>query len=184
MSRIVKCGMELFIDSQTSTIAPLKLGNRLFHPTLYNGCNYLPMLGIKSIHVSKMCPMEHISGSVKIGSGGGSMSSDNKPLPESMLTEMLIICFLFADNFAASQSEAILRDYLIQRRITLDVIITTGNILTKPQWFEPCFGKIVALVFQCEVLGLFKISWLMFWLKKAIGCLCLQSISKNCKRLS
>ena len=27
--------------------------NRLFHSTLYNGCNYLSMLGLKSIHVSK-----------------------------------------------------------------------------------------------------------------------------------
>ena len=27
-----------------------------FHPTLYNGCNYLPMLGLTLIHVSKVAP--------------------------------------------------------------------------------------------------------------------------------
>ena len=27
-----------------------------FHPTLYNGCNYLTMLGLKLIHVNKSCP--------------------------------------------------------------------------------------------------------------------------------
>ena len=27
--------------------------DKLFHPTLYNGCNYLSMLGLKVNHVSK-----------------------------------------------------------------------------------------------------------------------------------
>ena len=27
--------------------------DKLFHPVLYNGCNYLSMLGLKLIHVSK-----------------------------------------------------------------------------------------------------------------------------------
>ena len=30
--------------------------DKLFHPTLYNGCNYLSMLGFKLIHVSKRTP--------------------------------------------------------------------------------------------------------------------------------
>ena len=33
---------------------PLKFRNgKEFHPTIYNGCNYLSILGLKSIHVSK-----------------------------------------------------------------------------------------------------------------------------------
>ena len=46
--------MTLFIHSQTSTVASLKFGmGKLFHPTLYNGCNYLSILGLKLNHVSK-----------------------------------------------------------------------------------------------------------------------------------
>ena len=38
-------------------VAPFKFGNgynKNFHPTIYNGCNYLSMPGLKLIHVSKM----------------------------------------------------------------------------------------------------------------------------------
>ena len=31
--------------------------DKLFHPTLYNGCNYLSMLGLKLNHVSKRGPL-------------------------------------------------------------------------------------------------------------------------------
>ena len=38
----VKCGMKLLILSQTSMVAPFGNGwDMLFHPTFYNGCNYL-----------------------------------------------------------------------------------------------------------------------------------------------
>ena len=33
---------------------------KYFHPTFYNGCNYLYMLGLKSIHFSKMGHRYHI----------------------------------------------------------------------------------------------------------------------------
>ena len=29
-----------------------------FHPTVYDECNYLSMLGLKLIHVSKMAPSQ------------------------------------------------------------------------------------------------------------------------------
>ena len=39
------------------TIATLKFAmDKLFHPTLYNACDYLSMPGIKSIYISKMGP--------------------------------------------------------------------------------------------------------------------------------
>ena len=44
--------MKLLIHFQTSMVAPLKFRNG-FHPTFYNGCNYLSMLGLKLNHVSK-----------------------------------------------------------------------------------------------------------------------------------
>ena len=55
--------MKLLIHSQTSTVAPLKYGNmdKLFHPTLYNGCNYIYMLGLKLNHVNKRGPRNHPS---------------------------------------------------------------------------------------------------------------------------
>ena len=48
--------MKWFIHSQTLTVIPLKFGkayDKLFHPTLYNGCNYLSIFGFKSNHVSE-----------------------------------------------------------------------------------------------------------------------------------
>ena len=42
--------MKLLVQSQTST-APM---DKLFHPTLYNWCDYLSLLGLKLMHVSKM----------------------------------------------------------------------------------------------------------------------------------
>ena len=36
--------------------------DELFHPTLYNGCNYLSMLGLKLIHVSKSGPSSQLDG--------------------------------------------------------------------------------------------------------------------------
>ena len=48
---------EITCPFQTSTVASLKLGNRLaFHPTLYCACDYFFMLGLKLIHVSKRGP--------------------------------------------------------------------------------------------------------------------------------
>ena len=38
--------------------------DRLFHPTHYNGCNYLSMLGFKLNHVSKRGPRRMIHGMV------------------------------------------------------------------------------------------------------------------------
>ena len=55
-------GMKLLIHSQTSTVQPLKFGmDKQFHPTLYNGCNYLSMLGIKLNHASERGPWERDS---------------------------------------------------------------------------------------------------------------------------
>ena len=53
----VKCVMTLPIHSQILTVVPwyLVIG-KWFHPTLYDGCNYLCMLGLKFIHVSKGGP--------------------------------------------------------------------------------------------------------------------------------
>ena len=44
--------MKLHIHSQTSTVQPL-FDVWGFHPTLYDGCNYFSMLGLKLMHVSK-----------------------------------------------------------------------------------------------------------------------------------
>ena len=49
--------MTLLNHSQTPTIAPLKFGmDKRFLPSHYNGCNYLSMMGLKLIHVSKRGP--------------------------------------------------------------------------------------------------------------------------------
>ena len=49
--------MKLFIHSQTSTAAPLKFGiDKWFHPTLYKGSNYLSLLGLQLIQISKSGP--------------------------------------------------------------------------------------------------------------------------------
>ena len=46
--------MKLLIHSQTSTVQHMKFGiEKQFHPTLYNGCNYLSTLGSKLNHVSR-----------------------------------------------------------------------------------------------------------------------------------
>ena len=50
----VKGGMKLLIHSQTSTVQPIEFGNEQFHPTHYNGCNYLSMLWLNLIHLSKI----------------------------------------------------------------------------------------------------------------------------------
>ena len=48
------CGLDLLIHSQTATDAQLKLGtDKYFHRTLYNGYNYLFILGLNLIHGSK-----------------------------------------------------------------------------------------------------------------------------------
>ena len=36
--------------------------DKKFHPTVYDGCNYLPMLGLKINHVSKRGPWGSIIG--------------------------------------------------------------------------------------------------------------------------
>ena len=49
------CRMKLLIHSQTSTVAPLKLGmDQWFHPTPFWACSYLSMLWLKLIHVSDL----------------------------------------------------------------------------------------------------------------------------------
>ena len=47
-----KCGMKLLNHSETEMATPLNLGfNKWFHPTLYNRCNYLSVVGVKLIPV-------------------------------------------------------------------------------------------------------------------------------------
>ena len=52
------CGME--------PLEPLKFrnGNKEFHPTLYWACDYLSMLGLKLIHVSKRAPRNKMLNSI------------------------------------------------------------------------------------------------------------------------
>ena len=52
----VKHGMKLLIHYSLQRLHrwSSEMENK-FHPTLYNGCNYLSMLGLKMIHVSKRC---------------------------------------------------------------------------------------------------------------------------------
>ena len=53
----VGCEMKLVIHSQTTTLPSLKFENgNIIHPTLYDGCIYLSMPGLKLIHVSKRGP--------------------------------------------------------------------------------------------------------------------------------
>ena len=52
-----KVWIKLLINSSTSTVQLLSLGmDKEFHPTLYNGCNYLSMVGLDLNHVSKRGP--------------------------------------------------------------------------------------------------------------------------------
>ena len=46
---------ELLIHSPTLTVTPLKFWEmtECFHPTVYDGCNYLSMLGLKLTHVNE-----------------------------------------------------------------------------------------------------------------------------------
>ena len=46
---IIICGMKSFIHSKNSMGPPMKK----FHPTLYQACNYLSMLGLKLNHLCK-----------------------------------------------------------------------------------------------------------------------------------
>ena len=47
-----KCGTKLLIHYKTSVVAPRHLGmDKSLHPTRYCGCNYLSMLGSKSIEI-------------------------------------------------------------------------------------------------------------------------------------
>ena len=57
ITSIIKCVIELFIHSQTSTIQPLKFGmDKWLYPTLYWACGYLSIRGLKLIHVDKRVP--------------------------------------------------------------------------------------------------------------------------------
>ena len=50
----VKRWIQLLIHSQTSTMPPLKFGDGwIISSHIYNGCNYLSMLGLKLINASK-----------------------------------------------------------------------------------------------------------------------------------
>ena len=53
-----KLCVKLFIISQTSAVAPLKIGNgdMQFHPTLFIEYNYLSMLRLELNHFSKRGP--------------------------------------------------------------------------------------------------------------------------------
>ena len=71
--------------------------DRQFHPTLYNGCNYLSMAGLKLIHVCKRShrSIRYLISSywrhmatgiwINIGLDNGLLSGDNKPLYRTML---------------------------------------------------------------------------------------------------
>ena len=53
----VRCGMKFIIHSQTSMVATINVWEWISNFTsLYNGCNYLSMLELKLIHVSKCDP--------------------------------------------------------------------------------------------------------------------------------
>ena len=60
-SNITKWEMKLFIhEPKLYQLHHWSLGmDKLFHLTLYNGCNYLSMLGLKLNHTSKMGPWRH-----------------------------------------------------------------------------------------------------------------------------
>ena len=48
--------------SVSTAAAPFYLGmDKWFHPTLYTGCNYISMLGLKLIHVSRWGPEPEIT---------------------------------------------------------------------------------------------------------------------------
>ena len=53
----VKCGMKLLTNSKLQQLHCSSMGmDKCFHPTLYNGCNYLTMQGLKLIYVNKRGP--------------------------------------------------------------------------------------------------------------------------------
>ena len=45
--------MKLLIHSQKSTVAPWKGTETQFYPTLYNGCDFLSIVWLNLIHISK-----------------------------------------------------------------------------------------------------------------------------------
>ena len=52
---------EVIYPPQTSTVVRWSLGSdKLFHPTLYNGCNNLSMLGLKLIHIDTCFPKVYL----------------------------------------------------------------------------------------------------------------------------
>ena len=56
------CEMKLRIHSQTSMVEWLKFGkDKQFCPTLYNGYNYLSMVGLNLIHGSKRGPWRYVT---------------------------------------------------------------------------------------------------------------------------
>ena len=58
MNKLSHTLQKLLIYSQTSNVQPLNFGNgKVFHPTPYDRCDYLCMLGSKLIHVNKGGPM-------------------------------------------------------------------------------------------------------------------------------
>ena len=64
---------------------PLKLQmEKLFHPTLYNGCNYLSILGLKSIRVSKKDPITNIIYTMGYEENTRNNTNHNKPNTTSM----------------------------------------------------------------------------------------------------
>ena len=60
--------IELKIDIWGNNWAHLKfLGMEYFHPTIFNGCNYLSILGLKLIHISKCGPLRNRHFKNKLG---------------------------------------------------------------------------------------------------------------------
>ena len=49
ITSIIKCGMKLIIHSQISTVQILEMTKKSFHSTFYGACDYLSLLGLKSI---------------------------------------------------------------------------------------------------------------------------------------
>ena len=54
---MIRCAMELLINSQTSSATLLKFGmDKWFHRTRYLECDYLFRLGLNLIHARKRSP--------------------------------------------------------------------------------------------------------------------------------
>ena len=48
-----------FPNFNGATVGSLEMGTK-FHPTPFEGCNYISMLGLKLIHANKMGPIGYL----------------------------------------------------------------------------------------------------------------------------